>query len=306
MDNRIKKDYIEFISKQLSEMAENINKSLEKNLEKRRNNEFIIFSDENVKKYMGLSRSFDSQLGIRLQKIAMFVARRKYGNNRVPNLILLFNKDDDIELFMISYGNEFGINQKVWWLDDYIKDLKNYNKGLLVEEYEKLIKKKLDNKNPTIEYFNVPSSKSKIKEVKEEIKNRDKKGNGIPIDLFVFRKIDNKTIAYSYEIKAGGNLDTKNAKSNANEVESLGKIFSFCNESISRFATCYDSKGSGKPDGSITNNLEENQILIGKKFWKEILEEKVSYEDFIKIYKEAYEQAKVEEKISGKSNSNKQ
>ena len=30
MDNRIKKDYIEFISKQLSEMAENINKSLEK------------------------------------------------------------------------------------------------------------------------------------------------------------------------------------------------------------------------------------------------------------------------------------
>ena len=128
MDNRIKKDYIEFISKQLSEMAENINKSLEKNLEKRRNNEFIIFSDENVKKYMGLSRSFDSQLGIRLQKIAMFVARRKYGNNRVPNLILLFNKDDDIELFMISYGNEFGINQKVWWLDDYIKDLKNYNK----------------------------------------------------------------------------------------------------------------------------------------------------------------------------------
>ena len=209
---------------------------------------------------MGLSRSFDSQLGIRLQKIAMFVARRKYGNNRVPNLILLFNKDDDIELFMISYGNEFGINQKVWWLDDYIKDLKNYNKGLLVEEYEKLIKKKLDN----------------------------------------------KTIAYSYEIKAGGNLDTKNAKSNANEVESLGKIFSFCNESISRFATCYDSNGSGKPDGSITNNLEENQILIGKKFWKEILEEKVSYEDFIKIYKEAYEQAKVEEKISGKSNSNKQ
>lgn len=54
MNNKIKKDYIEFISKQLSEMAENINKSLEKNLEKRRNNEFIIFSDENVKKIHGI------------------------------------------------------------------------------------------------------------------------------------------------------------------------------------------------------------------------------------------------------------
>ena len=40
----------------------------------------------------------------------------------------------------------------------------------------------------------------------------------------------------------------------------------FCDKSISRFATCYDGKGDGTPDGAIGKHLDRNQILIGKEF----------------------------------------
>lgn len=76
-------------------------------------------------------------------------------------------------------------------------------------------------------------------------------------------------------------------------------MFSFCDKSKARFATCYDGKGDGTPDGSIGQNLDREQILIGKEFWKEILEPGVSYDDFIEMYKQAYQRAKVEEIIVG-------
>ena len=102
----------------------------------------------------------------------------------------------------------------------------------------KTTKKLFDNRTKSVikTSFVVKSDKITIEKVKREFEERDKKGNGIPIDLFVFEKTsDEKNIAYSYELKAGGNLDTKNAPSNAKEVKSLKTIFSFCDKSISRF-----------------------------------------------------------------------
>lgn len=77
------------------------------------------------------------------------------------------------------------------------------------------------------------------------------------------------------------------------------KRYNFLLKSISRFATCYDGKGDGTPDGAIGKHLDRNQILIGKEFWEEILEDGVSYNDFILAYQEAYKKAKVEETVIG-------
>lgn len=49
----------------------------------------------------------------------------------------------------------------------------------------------------------------------------------------------------------------------------------------------------------IGKHLDRNQILIGKEFWEEILEDGVSYNDFILAYQEAYKKAKVEETVIG-------
>ena len=78
MEECIKKEYISFIQKQLAEMAKTVKKNSSKNQAKRENNIFFIFSDKNAKKYMGTGRSFDSQLGTRLQKIAMFISSTSF------------------------------------------------------------------------------------------------------------------------------------------------------------------------------------------------------------------------------------
>lgn len=290
MEECIKKEYISFIQKQLAEMAKTVKKNSSKNQAKRKNNIFLIFSDKNAKKYMGIGRSFDSQLGTRLQKIAMFISRRKYGSECVPNLIVLYNVGASIKVSTISYPLSNGMSQKVYWTNKPVEDFLN-----------KTLRKLFDNKSEKIciKTFEVECESQVIEKIKKEFDKRDAKGNGIPIDLFVLNQVDDKRIAYSYELKAGGNLDTKNAPSNAAEVTSLETIFSFCDKSISRFATCYDGKGDGTPDGAIGKHLDRNQILIGKEFWEEILEDGVSYNDFILAYQEAYKKAKVEEMVIG-------
>lgn len=289
MDENTRKDYIQFMRKQLAEMAENVKEKTSKNQEKRENNIFLIFSDKNAKKYMGTGRSLDSQLGTRLQKIAMFIARRKYGLEGVPNIITLHNVGEDIVVSTISYPLNNGMNQRVYWTNVPAEDLLNKaTRTLFDQKSDDLVKVT----------FTVKSDSVIIEKVEKELKKRDSKKNGIPMDLFVLEKTEaGKTIAHAYEIKAGGNLDTKNAPSNANEVRSLETIFSFCDISLSKFATCYDGKGDGTPDGAIGSCLDREQILIGEEFWKEILEEQVSYSEFIEIYKEAYSLARVEEII---------
>ncbi len=238
---------------------------------------------------MGVGRSLDSQLGTRLQKIAMFAARRKYGKDNVPNVVTLHDEGEKIKVSMISYPYEYGMSQKVYWTEQPIEELLSKDAKALFESGE-----------ITSRDFSVTSDKETIAAVETEFKTHDRKGNGIPIDLFIWKTTaDGRYTAYSYEIKAGGNLDTKNAPSNANEVKRLEKMFSFCDKSKARFATCYDGKGDGTPDGSIGQNLDREQILIGKEFWKEILEPGVSYDDFIEMYKQAYQRAKVEEIIVG-------
>ena len=229
----------------------------------------------------------EEKLGIEKTVIVGDINEKYYYN---VNLIVLYNVGASIKVSTISYPLRNGMSQKVYWTNKPVEDFLN-----------KKLRKLFDNKSEKIciKTFKVECESQVIEKIKKEFDKRDAKGNGIPIDLFVLNQVDDRRIAYSYELKAGGNLDTKNAPSNAAEVTSLETIFSFCDKSISRFATCYDGKGDGTPDGAIGKHLDRNQILIGKEFWEEILEDGVSYNDFILAYQEAYKKAKVEETVIG-------
>lgn len=74
MEN-IKLKLTEFIQKELLSMSENIINNFEDNMRNRENNPFLAFEDEDIKKYMGLGRSVDSQLGNRLQRIIFYISR---------------------------------------------------------------------------------------------------------------------------------------------------------------------------------------------------------------------------------------
>ena len=181
MEECIKKEYISFIQKQLAEMAKTVKKNSSKNQAKRENNIFFIFSDKNAKKYMGTGRSFDSQLGTRLQKIAMFISRRKYGSECVPNLIVLYNVGASIKVSTISYPLRNGMSQKVYWTNKPVEDFLN-----------KKLRKLFDNKSEKIciKTFKVECESQVIEKIKKEFDKRDAKGNGIPIDLFVLNQVD--------------------------------------------------------------------------------------------------------------------
>lgn len=294
MDIATQNEYIGFMKKQLADMAKKVKQNYSKNQLKRENNVFLIFTDSNAKKYMGMGRSLDSQLGTRLQKIAFFLARRKYGDKNVPNIIVLSEQGNSIKFSAISYGISLGMTQKVFFCND--DPLSKVPKTVLNKYAKKA------NSIIRADYV-IPTTPSIIKQIKDEFDDRDEKNNGIPLDLFFYEN-DSKNLSIikkicCYEIKAGGNLDTKNAPSNAAEVKSNEKIFSFCTNAFSKFATCYDGKGDGTPDGSIGSKLRADQIVIGECFWNEILEPGVSYNDFIDLYKKAYEIAEVEKKLVG-------
>lgn len=69
----------------------------------------MAFEDEDIKKYMGLGRSVDSQLGNRLQRIIFYISRMRYGNLCVPNLVTIDIDDEEkrnITFTLYSYPCE--------------------------------------------------------------------------------------------------------------------------------------------------------------------------------------------------------
>ncbi|WEV43776.1 TdeIII family type II restriction endonuclease [Lactobacillus sp. ESL0684] len=280
-----------FIIDQLKDMAKTIVKNTEKNIKSRTNNPFNSISDE-VGKHMGLGRSFDSQLGTRLQKIALYLARRKYGKENVPNIILMSSKNnqDIVNVVRIAYdlSPEFGMTQKVYWKEPGFDF-----KGVFTHELIKLYKK--DPSKFCIKNDSIHCTIDEILTIKNKINEIDENGNGIPVDLVFFDKKDN---AHTFELKAGGNLDTKNTKSNVSEVENLKLIFKIFGNNESKFATCYNNNGEGNtPKGTIFNKLSSKEQAVGKNFWEEILPKSLTYDKFIQIYHKAFKEAKVEETI---------
>ena len=90
----------------------------------------------------------------------------------------------------------------------------------------------------------------------------------------------------------GGKLDTKNAKSNAEEVQKLQSIFSFIKNSNSYFATCY-----GTCSEAVRENLDKSQILNDQDFWNKILPKEINYNDFIKLFEKIFKKLKIEKTL---------
>ena len=83
------------IVSELTGLKENVVSNYEENIDNRKNNPFLLFQTKEINKYMALSRSVDSQLGNRMQRIIFYIARMRYGEECVPNIveINITNKD---------------------------------------------------------------------------------------------------------------------------------------------------------------------------------------------------------------------
>ena len=126
----------------------------------------------------------------------------------------------------------------------------------------------------------------------------EKNNEVLPVDLLFF---DCPTTelngASAFEIKMGGNLDTKNARSNAEEVKSLSDLFGFLTDHSAYFATCY-----GECSAAVRSDLEailgDNTICNNRTFWDKIIPSSdFTYEDFIEVYTEAFRATNLEEQL---------
>ena len=275
-----REDLKQFIEEQLNEMARNVVNKSARNIANRAYNPFSLF-DGDEEKYMAVGRSFDSQLGTRLQKIAFYCARYRYGFLNVPNIVVMRENDGRLVVEILSYPLDKGMTQCLYWdghAVDYLSASCKYTYNLSPEQFGVY----------TYEFNNV-----NIDEIRNIIIGQ---GGKMPMDLFF---IDDNN-AYVYEIKAGGNLDTKNKVENRNEVIRLEKVFSMFGNIKSKFATCYNNRGEGNsPDGAILGMLDAEHKAIGRFFWEEILPlDEMTYEEFIVLYSEAFLNARVRDIIA--------
>jgi len=278
----------DFLFQEFCAMRDNICNNYGKNVESRKENPFLPILDRNANKYMALSRSIDSQLGNRLQRIIFYLAREKHTNIGVPNVIHLRYDDQNNEMNLTLYSAPIHLPQK--------EQNKNYNpfqqyiyidKPIDDAKFKKLFKIKSRSESITKKAFVIKDCSQN--QISEYFNNRNK---SIPVDLLTVHFENDKINKLDvYEIKMGGNLDTKNAPSNAKEVLKNKNIFSFISNTHSYFATCY-----GECSSSVSKSIRDNgcELLIPAQMWKKILPDTLTYKDFIAEYTKSFKKSKVE------------
>ena len=282
---------------ELNGLSQNVVSNFQDNMKNRENNPFLIFDDTNVKKYMALGRSVDSQLGNRLQRIIFFIARMRYKKEHVPNIVeinITNRAARNIECVLYSISCDLPV-------DEQNKGFNPYRQYIYVDTHssERDIKRSLKIKASSA---SLHIEKYQFYEITNDemnnLINNKVHGKKLPVDLLFF-DCPSETLdgANAFEIKMGGNLDTKNSESNAEEVKRLSNIFSFLTNHSAYFATCY-----GECSAAVKSDLEKilggNTICNNCTFWNKIIpHDKFTYDDFISVYANAFQTTGLEEKL---------
>lgn len=268
-----------YITKELQGLRENVISNFSENIENRKLNPFLCIDNKEIVKYMALGRSLDSQLGNRIQHIILYCARLKYGIENAPNIISI-NKVSEEEITLKLFYVDIDVDEKELKKDAQLANQYIYlNKKIDIEKAKSKLKIK--------KRSNVLKEKAIHVSLSSESSLSNQKCT-IPVDLLFFI---NNTVN-TFEIKMGGNLDTKNAKSNADEVKILQQLFSFIKNDNSYFATCY-----GTCSDAVRKKLDPSQILNGQEFWNKVLPGEISYEQFIELFKKVFKKLKIEQSL---------
>ncbi|HFI0599931.1 TPA: hypothetical protein ACGO28_001331 [Streptococcus suis] len=294
-DNKALDDFWEFVLKCLKDIKKTTIKNYKNNSINRKYNVFNCIEDSTISKYMGLGRSFDSKLGNEIQKIAMRLARVKYNDINVPNIILINteNGETDRSFSLNLYVIKDNFQQRVYYNIKPIDFSQYYDHNKIVNQKSIVFTLPKSDTNDVLKHLN------KIKVTQQE--PRISKYKNILVDLLYIEDIDDttKTRITTFELKSGGNLDTKNSSANVKEVQLLKDIFKFFPSNDSFFATTYNNAGEGSPSGSVFAELERNNLepKVGVDFWNMILPEELSYESFIEQYKQKFIESRIEAKF---------
>jgi len=142
--------------------------------------------------------------------------------------------------------------------------------------------------------------------LKYEYEEEGKAKTEIKILDLILINIENSTINL-FEIKAGGDLDSKKGPAEVEKLKEAKKVAEhiFPNKTINiYFATLYNPKGEETNwlPSSIKNSLDESNIKIGKNFWELLFNDKLDFEDLKIAYKEVANEVNIEKRINSIEN----
>lgn len=295
--DRIPAELAAFLREELASMADNVAEHFAENMENRKLNPFLVFEDESIPKYMALGRSLDAQLGNRIQRMLFRITRMRYGTLHVPNLVAIDITDASrraITCRLYSVPFDLPTSEQNTKFDPYQQKVCiGFDRD--TKHVKRLLKVKASSDSlltAAFRFENIPEAAFQFLTAHKQ--------KTIPVDLLFFDSpagvLDGGN---AFEVKMGGNLDTKNAKSNAGEVKDLSILFSFLPHSKAWFATCY-----GVCSSAVVAEMEaavgKGHILNNRTFWDQIIpegENRFTYDDFIAAFRQAFVASGLETKM---------
>lgn len=277
------KDVIKnIVTEEFSKLTDTIEKDFSSNYKRKVNNFLLSQMDEKITASMVFVSSFESKSGFAIETCAKRIARLRFGEENVPAIVNPRNLKHDLD--MNSVNGQIVVTD----VDTHNGDLRGAISGFRAN--------------------NVATGRGKNR-VESGVTQDSIRENLLPLaEQFRINTIQIKPVDLAFfdgekwnvlELKAGGDLDSSNAPSN---VEKLLTIYvdmgiDNCN---AYFATLYNKDGEGNTwTGAVKKHMAfPEMFLIGKAFWKKILPENISFEEFEAIYKSALEDIDLNKRIT--------
>jgi len=253
------------IKEEFLDLIKNISDCMEDNIKNKEHNFLLKNFSEATKANMVFVSCFESQSGNRIEHIARKIAKLRYGEQNVPNII--------------KSKNELPINFRPSPNKQYIVSHINYKSliGTITETIEASDHKL--NKNDIKELLELPCE--------QLITKKD-------VDLAFYDENNELNI---FEIKAGGGLDSRKAPS---DLAKLLSIYVAANDKDAHvyFATIYNFNGEGNVwTGQPSRYFDNSLLLIGSEFWNKILPSGISFYEFVDIYGKALDEIQLAQKM---------
>lgn len=272
----------EIIKKEYLQMLVSIKADFKKNFCKKKHNFLLDGLDVDTKASLVFASSFESKVGNTMQKIALEIARLKYGIENVPAIINIHNIKHSITANNGKQVIVTNVDTSDVELNKKIAGIIKRNEGNLRCKPQKICK-------------------LNFKEIKILLENLPKTDTILTNDIdLAFYDGKNWNIL---EIKAGGDLDSSNARGN---VEKLLTSYVALNSDNAKpyFATYYHKTGEGNTwCGSMKKFLQyPGMFLIGSAFWNKILPDNISFIEFKNIYLEVMKEIKIADVVNNLKN----
>ena len=268
----------EIVEEEFSSLVTRIQSDFVTNFKAKQNNFLLKELDTMVSAHMVFVSSFESKSGNSIQKVAKEIAKLKYGAANVPQIVNPHNLEHNIqnpnEHEQIIVSNiDMSDSQLQGRITEFMTRCEGNSKRKVCCSV---------NHETILELLEQPLPMT------SEIHTK-------PVDL-AFWDSDELNIM---EIKAGGNLDSSNAPSNAKKLLTIYTGLNY-RKTKPYFATIYHKDGEGRTwSGSIKKYLQyPHMFLVGSAFWNKILPEGIDFNEFTRIYNEAINQINLNEKLN--------